>query len=75
MAQRGRATQQTQMDKLGSFHANQTSELRKRLRPDACLSPSIKYFYWHIQGGTSFVDHLCYLCLVTVIILRLFIVV
>ena len=42
-----------------------TSELRVRL---ACLetglSPPVKYFCWPFQGGASFVDHLCYLCLV-----------
>ena len=25
--------------------------------------PPVKYFYWPFQGGTSFVEHLCYLCL------------
>ena len=25
---------------------------------------TINYFYWPFQGGASFVDHLCYLCLV-----------
>ena len=30
-------------------------------------SPPVKYFYWPFQGGTSFVDHLCSLCLVFVI--------
>ena len=28
------------------------------------LSPPVKYFYWPFQGGASFVDHLCYFCLV-----------
>ena len=28
------------------------------------LSPPLKYFDWPFQGGTSFVDHLCYLYLV-----------
>ena len=28
------------------------------------FKPSFKVFNWPIQGGTSFVDHLCYLCLV-----------
>ena len=27
-------------------------------------SPPVKYFYWSFQGGTSFLDHLCYSCLV-----------
>ena len=37
------------------------------------LSPQIKYIYWPFQGGTSLVDHLCYLCLVLFMLLRLFI--
>ena len=37
------------------------------------LSLPVKYFYWQFQGGTSFVDHLCYLCLLFVMLLRLFI--
>ena len=28
------------------------------------LKPSSKIFYWPFQGGASFVDHLCYFCLV-----------
>ena len=28
------------------------------------LSPPVKYFHWQFQGGPSFVDHLCYFCLV-----------
>ena len=32
----------------------------------------VKYFYLPFQGGTSFVDHLCYLCLVFVMLSRLF---
>ena len=28
------------------------------------LSPPVKYFYLPFQGGASFVDHLCYSCLV-----------
>ena len=51
-------------------HANQTSmwftyELRVRLASlETGLSPPVIYFYWRFQGVTSFVDHLCYLCLV-----------
>ena len=26
----------------------------------AGLSPPVKYFYWPFQGGTSFVDYLCF---------------
>ena len=28
------------------------------------FKPSSKFFYWPFQGGASFVDHLCYFCLV-----------
>ena len=31
---------------------------------ETSLSPPVKYFYWSFQGGTTFVDHLCNLCLV-----------
>ena len=37
------------------------------------FKPSSKIFYWQFQGGTSFVDHLCYLCLVFVMLSHLFI--
>ena len=30
-------------------------------------------FYWPFQGGTSFVDHFCYYCLVFVMLSRLLI--
>ena len=43
-----------------------TSELRVRLAPLNRFKPSSKIFYWPFQGGTSFVDLLCYcsvLCL------------
>ena len=51
-----------------------TSELRVRLaRRETSLSPPVKYFYWPFQGGISFVDHLCYLCFVFVMLSRLFI--
>ena len=41
------------------------SELRARLAPRNWFKPSSKMFYWPPQGGTSFVDHLCFsvLCL------------
>ena len=32
-----------------------------------------KYFYWPFQGSASFVDHLCYLCLVFFMLSCLFI--
>ena len=32
------------------------------------LSPPVKYFYWPFQGGISFVDHLCFLCLVSLML-------
>ena len=31
---------------------------------EAGLSPPVKYFYRPFQGRASFVDHLCYFCLV-----------
>ena len=43
-----------------------TSELRVRLAPLNRFKPSSKKFYWPFQGGTSFVDLLCFcsvLCL------------
>ena len=43
-----------------------TSELRVRLAPLNRFKPSCKIFYWPFQGGTSFVDLLCFcsvLCL------------
>ena len=43
-----------------------TSELRVRLAPLTRFKPSSKIFYWPFQGGTSFVDLLCFcsvLCL------------
>ena len=43
-----------------------TSEVRVRLAPLNRFKPSSKIFYWSFQGGTSFVDLLCFcsvLCL------------
>ena len=43
-----------------------TSELRVRLAPLNRFKPSSKIFYWPFQGGTSFLDLLCFcsvLCL------------
>ena len=50
-----------------------TSELRAWLVPWNLFKPSSKIFYWPFQGGTSFVDHLCYLCLVFVMLSHLLI--
>ena len=51
-----------------------TSELRVRLaRRETDISPPVKHFYSPFQGGTSFVDHLCYLCLVFVMLSHLFV--
>ena len=36
------------------------------LRSETCLSPPVKYFNWPFKGGASFVDHLCYFCIVFV---------
>ena len=42
-----------------------TSELRMKLaRRETCFSPPVIYFYLPFQGDASFVDHLCYFCLV-----------
>ena len=41
-----------------------TSELRVRLALWNRFKPSSKIFYWPLQGGTSFVDLLCFFCLV-----------
>ena len=37
------------------------------------FKPPVKYFYWPFQGGTSFAVHLCFLCLVFLILSRQFI--
>ena len=37
-----------------------TSELRVRLAPLSRFKPSRKIFYWPFQGGSSFVDILCF---------------
>ena len=47
-----------------------TSELRVRLAPLNRFKPSSKIFYWPFQGGTSFVDLLCFcsvLCLLCIV--------
>ena len=36
------------------------------------LVSAVQYFFCPFQGGTSFVDHFCYLYLVFVMLLRLF---
>ena len=52
-----------------------TSELRVRLAPLNWLKPSNKIFYSPFQGGTSFVDLLCFLSVLCLLCLcaRLFI--
>ena len=60
------------IDKLGVFHANQISicvliHIWTRGEVGAPLNrfrPSSKIFYWPFQGGTSFVDLICFFCLV-----------
>ena len=47
--------------KLGILHAGLRVRLVHRLTG---LSPLVKYLYWPFQGGASFVDNLCYFCLV-----------
>ena len=45
------------------------SELRVGLaRCETSLSPPVKYFYLQFQGSASFVDYLCYFCLVFVML-------
>ena len=53
---------------LQLYVSRSTSELRVRLAPWKRLSPPVKYFYLPFQGGTSFVDHSCYFCLVFVML-------
>ena len=53
-----------------------TSELRVRLAPLNRFKPSSKIFYWPFQGGTSFVDLLCFcsvLCLLCFVRVCLFV--
>ena len=52
-----------------------TSELRVRLAPLNRFKPSSKIFYWPFQGGTSFVDLLCFCSVLSLLCLcaRLFI--
>ena len=53
-----------------------TSELRVRLAPLNRFKPSSKIFYWPFQGGTSFVDLLCFcsvLCLLCFVRLCLYV--
>ena len=45
----------------------------KSLKGFILCKPSSKYFYRSFQASTSFVDRLCYLCLVFVMLSRLFI--
>ena len=53
-----------------------TSDLRVRLAPLNRFKPSSKIFYWPFQGGTSFVDLLCFcsvLCLLCFVRVCLFV--
>ena len=53
-----------------------TSELRVRLAPLNRFKPSSKIFYWPFQGGTSFVDLLCFcsvLCLLCFVRVSLYV--
>ena len=50
----------------------QGSESRARLAPFNWFTPSSKIVLLTVPRLTSFVDHLCYLCLVFVMLLRLF---
>ena len=53
-----------------------TSELRVRLAPLNRFKPSSKIFYWPFQGGTSFVDLLCFcsvLCLLCFVLVCLYV--
>ena len=53
-----------------AFKGSSDFELRVSLeRRETGLSPPVKYFYLSFQGGTSFVNHLCYFCLVFVMLL------
>ena len=60
------------IDKLGVFHANQTSmpcstsELRVGWRCETGLSPPVKYIYWPFQDGTSLWIIYVFFCLVFV---------
>ena len=56
---------------LTGFHTMLYSRLSKRSETD--LIPPVKYFSRPFKGGTSFVDHLCFLCLVFLMLSRLFI--
>ena len=41
-----------------------SKQRREGLRNIFLIWPSSKIFYWLFQGGASFVDHICYFCLV-----------
>ena len=47
-----------------TFRVESYNCMRFGARREIGLSPSVKYFYWPFQGRASFVDHLCYFCLV-----------
>ena len=50
--------------KLNIYVSWSTSELRVRLAPWNLFKPSSKIFYRPFQGGSSFVELLCFFCLV-----------
>ena len=55
------------------FYTGSTVSYYLTWRHETGLSPPVKYFYCPFQGGTSFVDHLCYSCFVFVMLSCLFI--
>ena len=62
-------------DKTNKTKQNKSSNrIEKRVQfGNSSLQPSNIYFYCPFQGGTSLVEHLRYLCLVFVMLSRLFI--
>ena len=50
------------------YHPKQNKYTNPSCNRETGSSPPVKYFYWPFQGGASFVDHLCYFCLVFVML-------